>query len=214
MEEPLDDNSPPDPPKPKKKSRELAGLEWSLGDAWKLPAKGSHRNRAGKLPNSAQLALDDDEFEDMIALYAAAAISENPEDGIDQKYYNATTESLLAEKWDTAITEELDAIGQHQAFGDFVELPEGSKALPSDKVYKIKRDGAGIVQRCKARLDCGGNHKIEGIDYQATYTLTPRLGHLRLGLAIAAKYDLKIPQTDVCMAFLGVDLDQEIYMHP
>ena len=30
-EEPLDD-SPPDPPKPKKKSRELAGVETSLGD--------------------------------------------------------------------------------------------------------------------------------------------------------------------------------------
>jgi hypothetical protein len=26
---------------------------------------------------------------------------------------------------------ELDAIGQHQVFGDFVELPEGRNALPS-----------------------------------------------------------------------------------
>jgi hypothetical protein len=32
-EEPLDDDSPPDPPKPKKMSRELAGLETSLGEA-------------------------------------------------------------------------------------------------------------------------------------------------------------------------------------
>jgi hypothetical protein len=27
--------------------------------------------------------------------------------------------------------DKLDAIGQHQVFGDFVELPEGCKALPS-----------------------------------------------------------------------------------
>ena len=47
-EEPLDDDSPPDPPKPKKKSRELAGLETSLGDAWKPLAEGCRRNRAGK----------------------------------------------------------------------------------------------------------------------------------------------------------------------
>jgi len=40
-EEPLDDDLPPDPPKPKKKSRELAGLETLFGDAWKPPAKGS-----------------------------------------------------------------------------------------------------------------------------------------------------------------------------
>jgi len=184
----------------------LAGLETSLGDAWKPPAEGSHRNRAGKdtLAESAQLALEDDEFEDMIAIYAAAAISNDHEDAIDTKSYKAATESPLAEKWDTAMKEELYAIGQHQVFGNFVELPEGRKALPSHWVYKIKRDAAGNVQRFKARLLCGGNHQIEGIDYQATYSPTARLGHIRLALAIAAKYDLEIHQMDVCTAFLGV----------
>jgi hypothetical protein len=70
------------------------------------------------------------------------------------------------------------------------------------------------VQRYKARLVCGGNHLIEGIDYQATYAPTGRMGHLTLALAIAAKYDLEIHQMDVCMAFSGVDLEEEIYMHP
>jgi len=110
--------------------------------------------------------------------------------------------------------EEFDGLGQHQVFGDFVELPEGRKALPSQWVYKIKRDGAGNVQWYKARLVCGGNHQIEGIDYQATYAPTARLGHVMLVLAIAAKYDLEIHQMDVCTAFLGVDLEEEIYMHP
>jgi len=113
-----------------------------------------------------------------------------------------------------AMKEELDAIGPHQVFGDFVELPEGRKALPSHWVYKIKRDGAGNVQRFKARLVCGGNHQIEGIDYQATYAPTARLGHVKLALMITAKYDLEIHQMDVCTAFLGVDLEEEIYMHP
>jgi len=70
------------------------------------------------------------------------------------------------------------------------------------------------VQRVKARLVCGGNHQIEGIDYQATCAPTTRLGHIRLALAIAAKYDLKIHQMDVCTTFLGVDLEEEINMHP
>jgi len=151
----------------------------------------------------------------MIPIYAAAAISDDHEDGIDDpKSYNAATESPLAEKWDTAMKEELDAIAQHQVFGDFMELPEGRKALPSHWAYKIKRDGAGNVQRFKARLVCGGKHQIEGIDYQATYAPTARLGHVRLALAIAAKYDLEIHQMDLCTAFLGVDLEEEIYMHP
>jgi len=214
-EEPLDDDSPPDPPKPKKKSRKLAGLESSLGDAWKPPAEGSHRNRAGKVAVTAHLALEDEELEDMIPIYAAAAIYDDHEDGIDDpKSYKAATESPLAEKWYTVKKEELDAIGQHQVFEDFVELPEGRKALPSHWVYKIKRDGAGNVQRFKARLFCGGNHQIKGIDYQATYAPTARLGHVRLALTIATKYDLEIHQMDVCPAFLGVHLEDEIYMHP
>jgi len=215
-EEPLDDDSPPDPPKPKKKSRELDGLEMSRGDAWEPPAEGSRRYHPGKdmLTESAQLALEDEEFEDMILIYAAAAISDDCEDAINHKSYKAATESPLADKWDMAMKEEFDAIGQHQVFGDFVELPEGTNALPSHWVYKIKRDGAGNVQRFKARLVCGGNHQIEGIDYQATYAPTVHLGHISLALTIAAKYDLEIHQMDVCMAFLGVNLEEEIYMHP
>jgi len=160
----LDDESPP---KRKKKSRELAGLETSLGDAWKPPAERSRRNCSGNdtLAESAQLPLEDEEFEDMVPIYAAAAISDDHEDALDPKSYKARTESPLAEKWDTAMKEESDAIGQHQVFGDFLELLEGRKALPSHWVYKIKLDGAGNVQRFKARLLCGGNLQIEGIDY-------------------------------------------------
>ena len=95
-----------------------------------------------------------------------------------------------------------------------MELPEGRKALPSHWVYKINCDGAGNVQRFKARLVCVGNHQIEGIDYQATYVLTARLGYVRLALAIAANYDLEIHQMDICTALLAVDLEEQIYMHP
>jgi hypothetical protein len=70
------------------------------------------------------------------------------------------------------------------------------------------------MQRFKASLVCGGNHQIEGIDYQATYALTAHLGHLRLEITIGAKYDLEIHHMDVCTAFLGVHLEEEIYMHP
>jgi hypothetical protein len=141
---------------------------------------------------SAQLALQDEEFEDMFPIYAAAAISNDHEDAIDSKSYKAATVYPLAKKWDSAMKEEFDAIGQHQVFGDFVELPEGRKAFPRHWVYKIKRDGAGNVQRFKARLVCGGNHEIVGIDYHAAYAPAARLGHVRLALAIAAKYDLEI----------------------
>jgi hypothetical protein len=162
------------------------------------------------------LALRDEELEDIIPIYAAAAIYNihDHADGIDDpKSYKAATQSPLADTWETAINEESHAFGRHQLFGDFLELPEGRNAFPIHWVYKIKLDGAGNVQRFEPRLVCGGNQQIEGIDYQATYAPIARLGHIRLALAIAAKYDLDIHQMDVCTAFLGVDLEQEIYMH-
>jgi hypothetical protein len=105
----------------------MAGLETSLGDAWKPPAEGNHQNHARKemLAEPAQFTLEGEAFEDMIFIYAAVAILDHHEDGIDPKSYKAGSECPLAEKWNTAMKDELDAIGQHQVFGDFVELPEG-----------------------------------------------------------------------------------------
>ena len=70
------------------------------------------------------------------------------------------------------------------------------------------------MQQFKARIVCRANYQIKGIDYQATYAPTARCGLVGLALAIAAKYDIEIHQMDVCTAFLGVALEDEIYMHP
>jgi hypothetical protein len=103
-EEILDDNLPPEPPKPHKISLELAAIESALGDAWRPPAEGSPGNFAGKVALYAQLALEDDDFEIMIHIYTAAVISDDHNDGIDNpKSYKLATESPLAEKCDTLV---------------------------------------------------------------------------------------------------------------
>jgi hypothetical protein len=75
------------------------------------------------LEESAKLALEDDEFEDMMRISTVAAISDNNDhdDGIDDpKSSKSATKSVLPEKWDMAMNEEVDAISQHQVLGDFV----------------------------------------------------------------------------------------------
>jgi hypothetical protein len=65
-------------------------------------------------------------LEDTIPIYAAVAISEDYEDGIDYpKYLNAATESPHTEKWNMAMKEVLDPIGPCHVFEDFVALPVG-----------------------------------------------------------------------------------------
>jgi hypothetical protein len=91
----------------------------------------------------------------MISIYAAAVLSKAHEDVIGPKSFPAATESPPAEKWNTLMNKELDAIGSHEVFGDFVKLLEGRKALQSYWVYKIKHDGTRKVKLYKARPVCG-----------------------------------------------------------
>jgi len=85
-------------------SPDLPGLETSLGDAWKLQAEGGHENNVGKLVESPQLALEDKQFNNMIPINTAAAISDNHKDEIDSpSSYKAAMESLRTKRWDTAI---------------------------------------------------------------------------------------------------------------
>jgi hypothetical protein len=126
---------------------------------------------------SAKSTLEDEGFDDIIPIHTAAEICDDHEDGIDdRKSYKAATEFPLTIKCHTVMKEELEGIGQHQVFGDFMELPEERKALPGHWVHKIKRDGASNVQRFKARRVCGENHLVEDIDYQAAYALTAHVG--------------------------------------
>jgi len=86
----------------------LTGLWTSFGDAWEPPAEGSRQNHTGKdkLSVSSQLALEDEEFGDIIPIYRAAAISNDQEDAIESESYEAATESPLADTWDTAMKEQ------------------------------------------------------------------------------------------------------------
>jgi hypothetical protein len=195
----------------------MTSLEPSIEAAWKLPVVGSCQNCAGKFAESAQSALKDTEFEDMISINDAAAISNyhDSEYGFNvPRFYQSPTESPLTVEWDMEILDELDANSQHQAGGDFMELPEGRKALPPHWVYNIKYNEVGNVQWFKARLLFGKTHQIKCTNNQATYAPTGPICHVGLALAIASKYNLDIHQLDVCAAFLRVDLDEVIYMHP
>jgi hypothetical protein len=115
-------------------SKELAGLEILLGEAGELPAASSCRNCAGKLAESVQLALKDEECEDIIPISATAILSNDHDEGIDPKSFKATSESPLPETWDLVMKAELDANGQHDVFGYLVELPDRRTHSPSQWV--------------------------------------------------------------------------------
>jgi len=108
-EESYDSYSLPEPLQPVITSWELGGLETSLGDASMPLAEGSHRNDAGKdkLVAIVQLALQDEKFENVIAIYAAAVISNihNHEDeNNNRNSFIATMEYPLGDNHSVAIS--------------------------------------------------------------------------------------------------------------
>ena len=68
------------------------------------------------------------------------------------------------------------------------------------------------IIKLKARLIARGFSQIYGINYLDIYILVVKLVSIRILLAIAAAFDLKIHQMDVVIVFLARKLRKEIYM--
>ncbi|KAH0819425.1 hypothetical protein GEV33_003366 [Tenebrio molitor] len=79
-----------------------------------------------------------------------------------------------------------------------------------DVVDKYAADGT--LDRRKARVVAKGFTQRPGIDFHDTFAPVARLSSLRLLVALAAKYNLKISQLDVTSAYLNGKIDTKVFM--
>jgi hypothetical protein len=87
--------------------------------------------------------------------------------------------------WQTAMTEELDALSRNRTW-DLVDLPPNKSMVGCNWVFKIKTRSNGSIERCKTRLVAKGFTQEYGIDYEKTFALVVRLSFVRTLLAVAA----------------------------
>jgi hypothetical protein len=116
-------------------------------------------------------------------------------------------------QWVQAMDVELASLLSNGTYS-LVDLPFGRSPVPSERVFKVKRDANGNIDRYKSRLGAKGFRQIAGKDYDGVYAPVSRHATLRMFLAMVTMHDLELHQLDVKTAFLNGELQEELYMAP
>jgi len=107
--------------------------------------------------------------------------------------------------------EEIKSI-EKNATWQLLNLPEGKNVIGLKWVFRTKFKTDGSIQKHKARLVAKGYAQQEGIDFEETFSLVARFETVRVMLALAAQWKLKVFQLDVKSAFLNGDLQEEVFV--
>lgn len=114
-------------------------------------------------------------------------------------------------RWRKSMEEEYRSLISNDTW-DLVDLPRGRHPIKSKWVFNIKRDQHGNVEKYKSRLVAKGCSQRFGVDYKETFSPVVRYSSLRLILACAVEFGLKVHQMDVATAYLNGTLNEDIYM--
>jgi hypothetical protein len=111
--------------------------------------------------------------------------------------------------WVVAMQEDLNSFKRNQVWS-LVERPK-QNVLGTKWVFRNKQDEFGVVTRNKARLVAKGYSHVKGLDFKETFAPIARLESIHILLACATRYDFKLYQMDVKIAFLNGPI-KEVYV--
>ena len=81
------------------------------------------------------------------------------------------------------------------------DLPDDRQAIENKWIFKKKKDVDVNVTIYKARLVAKGFLKVQGVDYDETFSPVAMLKSVGIMLAVAAFFDYEIWQMDVKTSF-------------
>ena len=113
--------------------------------------------------------------------------------------------------WKKAVNDEIDSLISNNTW-KLVDIPPSCKTIGCKWVLRKKLKPDGTIDKFKARLVAKGFKQKTDVDFFDTFSPVTRITSIRLLIAVAAIYDLKIHQIDVKKTFLNGDLGEEIYM--
>ncbi|CAM8903324.1 unnamed protein product [Rhodiola kirilowii] len=86
---------------------------------------------------------------------------------------------------------------------DLVPRPDGVNVIGTKWIHKNKFNEQGNIIKNKAKLVAESYTQSEGVDFDETFVIVPRLEVIRLLLALACRLKFKLFQIDVKHAFLN-----------
>jgi len=136
---------------------------------------------------SGQLASMQDELTTEAEALARANLAVMAADIPVPQTYKEALESKHSTEWLAAIVEELNS---HRLLRTYthVQVPKGTKVLPTRFVFTVKSREDGTVDKFKARLVTQGFRQVKGINYNEIFSPTIRYEQVRIMLAIATYY--------------------------
>lgn len=177
-----------------------------------MAARGRPRDREPRHPAQAPLDVPVQQRErEAPSRYVPRVHTCRPPKVAMPKTYEEAMASPEACQWKAACAEELNSLRTN---GTYVcePCPPGVKPLPCRWVFDVKTDGAGKIERFKARLVAEGNGGTSGVEYWETVAQATSHATRRLFFAIAAEEDWEVDHVDVDTIFLSGTLEEQVYM--
>jgi hypothetical protein len=112
---------------------------------------------------------------------------------------NCFEEASKDEFRNNSMDEELDQIEKNDSW-ELVPRPKTKNVIGTKWVFRNKLNEDGQVTRRKARLVCKGYAKIEGIDFEETFS------------PVACSKNVKVYQMNVNSTFLNGELEEGVYI--
>ena len=113
--------------------------------------------------------------------------------------------------WKEAVNDGIESLISNGTW-KLVDLPLRCKTIGCKRVLRKKLKPDGSINKFKARFVTKGFKQNVDLDFFDTFSLVTRITSIRLLIAIATIFYLKIHQMDVKTSFLNGDLEEEIYM--
>lgn len=131
------------------------------------------------------------------------------DDGDEPQSYKEAIRGEDAQKWQTAVKMEIDALNENNTWTMIDDV--GQDVIDTKWVFKKKRNKEGKVEVYKARLVARGFQQ-KGILFDEVYSPVTNLTTVRTLLAIAGHFSWKVHQMDISSAFLHSIINDDVYI--